>query len=511
MKRLISAAVAVIMTFSGFSVLASDNKQSEELTEIRNFMGVSNRVYESDKILNGWERIDISWSDLEPRFGVFDEEELEKAENEIKSVSETGRKVLVLITGTPVWAVETMPYSFIKDGNEYNVGRLRGIKYEKVVRSVGEKNGDEMQQEELIISPENIRLNKNGAEEWKKFVKYIGEKLKGMTDYIQIYDEPFGKAENFYGSESDYLEEIHKPAAKILQDMGYKVVCGGIPNNYDTDVFLKSLKDNDAFSSIDVFNVYNATTGGLNYLYNQIKAMGIVPYIWQTETGYLNATTYTANNYLRTFYWSLLNKEAPDQFKVFWSEKQDNDTETTLCEGDYGELTQYGKSYNGIINLLSGKNVEIFKDYTNKYGMEFEIFETKSSSEAFLVDNKRVVIANHMVVQNTAGMYSGPDGDSMHTGFSNSFLDMNVYGAKGDYTTKRYTIFGSGWEIPNLKGEDGSIVLLVPVSDTLAAPATSLEETAEAIAANRRDRALTFFTVIDAESFETRGENINEE
>lgn len=509
MKKLISAAVTAIMLFSSFSVSADETEKKQEMSEIQNFMGISNRVYENDEIENGWERVDISWSELEPRFGEYDKTALDEVKAKISLISQKGKKTMVLLCGTPVWAVETMPYSFTKNNEEYSVGRLRGIKYEKPIRDIGKADGDEILWEEKVISPDLLRLNNSGMEEWKKFVKYVGENLAGMTDYVQIYDKPFGNAENFYGSEKDYLTEIHKPAAEILQNMGYKVVCGGIPNNYDVDNFLKAVKENDTMSAIDVFNVYNATTSGLNYFYQQLKALGVVPYIWQTETGYLNATTYTANNYLRTFYWSILNREEPDQFKVFWSEKQDDDSETPLSEAD-GTLTQYGRSYNGIIDLLSGEKVETFNNYTNKYGMKFEIYETKSSSEAFLVDGKRVVIANHMVVQNTAGMYSGPDGDSMHTGFSNSFLDMNVYGAKGDYTTKRYTIFGSGWDIPNLIGDDGSIVLLVPVADTLAAPATNVNETAEAIAANRRDRALTFFTVIDADSFENGGENINE-
>lgn len=465
------------------------------MSQIRNFLGISGRLNTNEEVKNGWERIEIPWESIEPRTGVFDEAKIAEIKKEVKSRQDKGKKILIMISKPPVWAVERNAYSFADGEDNYVMGRLRGIRYAQLIRSLETEVDGDMASEELVLSPERLRLNQKGKEEWKKAVEKIGTEFSGMSEYVQIYDMPFGGVENYYGSKGEFLTDIHKPAADILQGMGYKVVSGGLPNTYSIDEFVALLEENDMLKSIDVFNIYNAAMGSINYLYDVLSAKGINPYIWQTETGYENGAVYMGSSYIKEFYWTLLKNAEPDQFKVFFCENQSDDTQLYLSDGD--DLTQFGRAFNAVSELLEGKKVEKYENYTDMYGMEYVIFERDNSSEAFLVDGTKLVIVNHMAIQNTAGMYAGPNGDSMHTGFSNSYLDMTISGAKGPVISKRYTIFNSGWEIPHEVRENNDIFVSVAVADNLAAPAANINETAEAISANRRDSALHFYTVLE--------------
>jgi len=494
MKKILTTVLSLSILLSHTAILAEENT----LNPIQNFMGRSNSVSVGTNLKNGWERVEVSWEDIESKEGTYNEDKLKEIKKEISDIRNLGKECVIMLTNPPAWASNTEEYTYEDDGVSVKLGIIRGIKYGMPYRNVTKIDNGVETVETNFFTTEQVPMNTRGISAWKSFAEKVSEYFKDDIKYVQIYKNPFGEDGNYFGSLIDFFNEIHEPAAEAFHNNGYKVLTGGVENNLSVDDFVTVIEGADAWNSIDVYSLNYAPMASVDYLYNLLKEKGIEsPSIWITESGYANGVTYTSNFYSRFFCWALERMNVENQFKVFWSEELQG-TEVPLCNTD-GTLTDYGRTYSALITLLDGNEVKLYSDSTNKYSLKPVIYENRSSMEGFIVDNKRIVLASHMMVQNTAGMFTGPDGDSLHLGFSNSFLDITVPGIDltKPYTTKRGTVYGATYEIPHLVGENGEILLSVAVPDNLAAPAQNVGETAEALEANRRDQARTFYTVIE--------------
>lgn len=486
---------ALIFTLFAFCGTAHAAEQSE----IRSFVGTdSTENYE----FAGWTKISASWKDIQKDKGSFDSAAIQRVKTAVQKVREQGKNALVVLENPPVWAAEGKAYGFTKSGKSYTLGYWEGIRYGNLLKTVTEQKEGSLPGESRIAVPAaKQKLSAEGEQEWLAFVKKMTDELTKIgVEYFQIYDMPFGKAEDFYGSDADFMEKIHIPAAEVIRNSGAKVVGGGVRNT-EAESFV-NLLNRFGWDKFDVINLYDAPLSVMNYVYEAGKQKGISPSIWQTQVSFENGESYLPYFLLRSFHWSLARAEKRDQFKIFWAENRNDGVSLPLAD-DEG-LTDFGKVFSSAAKLLSGESIEPFGNYTTQFDLKPQILNNVSASEGFLIDGKKAVIAVHMTKQNNAAIFSSEDYDSLHMGFFNAFVDMYVSGVSKNSTVRRESVLGSGWEINHSFTDDGRMYFVGTVQDTQDAPQFGLALEAQIL--NDKEYTWSFYEVIESRDEIQNGE-----
>lgn len=494
----------VIFMFVCLNIIAPVKAEEANMSVIKNFMGRSNAANDDNTSSIGWERVTVNWDKIEPRVGTVDQKALDTIKTKVLQNKRQGKNVLLMLDAPPIWAVNGESYRFEKDGIQYDMGEWEGVKYGEMLRNLTTYDDKgEGTMKELTFSSHVMPIASKELDSWKDFVELVVQTFSQDSynvKYYQIYNQPFGKVEDFYGTTEQFVNEIHKPAADIIHKYGCKVVSGGLSKSVPIDRFVSILDDTKAWDSIDVFNLYYNTLGSINYLYEEAKKHGKnEPSIWETETGFDNPGTYIPNFYPRVFHWALSHwsSDNPDQFKLFWSETASNDTKLLLS--DKNKLTKYGKEISALEQLLSGKTIEIFKNYSLIPDVKFSPYENDSSTEAFLIDGKKVVIAANMIKENTAAIFAAKNEDTLHLDFTGSLIDMNISGVPNDASVQRVTVLGTGWDIHKKWDESGRLYSYVAIPDKLNAPAVLQNELAENVTGDN-NVVLSFYVRIESDT-----------
>ena len=506
--RSLCLLISAVFIFMVLPVYAIDIEEAEanQLSLIMDFMGRSNAANDDETQGIGWERVNVSWSSLEVREGTIEAAALSAVKDEVMKHINLGKKVLLMLENPPVWAINRGEYTFSDDDINYTVKRYKGIIHGNMIRNLVSDDESGKRIDEIEISANNaaFMLSDNGIEAWKKFVSLIADTFSSspynITHY-QIYNSSYGNIESFCGSGEQFINTIQKPAAEILHSKGLKHVSAGMHAWYSLDSYISDLDAANAWDLIDVFNLYYAPISSVDYLYNAAVERGKKnPAIWQTEVGFKDAETFVPNFYMRAFYWAVQRglTSNRDQFKVFWSEQLSDGN--LLLLSDYGVITALGRSLRTIAEALDGEKVVMFNGVQNNYDIPFEFFVNRSSQEAFLIDDRKVVVATHMLSQNDAGIFNDATGDTMHLDFFVSLLEMTIHGITGNIKPKRVAFNGAAYDLRFIQDEN-SAWMQVPVPDTLGAPPGSDREMfAEAQFMQRRDKTMNFFLVVESDN-----------
>ena len=484
MKKIVSYLVALVFAISSVPVVqAADAENNSDMSYVSNMFGRSNALEYGEAPGIGWENVSVDWAAAEDTSGKIDADYILSVHNTLNAIKSSGKKAMLTIENVPMWAVDKSEFTFDRDEGRYKLGEYIGIKYGKMVRNLTYPDGNV---EEITVGTEQMPVSKRYQYAWTSFVEKIAKEFKadGVV-YVQIGNNPFGSAKEYFSGADEYFTGMHKPAADILHRYGYKVVCGGVSTGFGVTRILDLLDRQNGYDTIDVFNLTYNTLGAVNYMYNELTKKGKEnPSIWLTAVGYENSGVYTPNLYPRFLRWSIDVRDTsnPDQFKIFWSEKAQNGKEIPLCSN--GELTIYGKEIAAIANLLDGKTLNKFDRFEYGAQLNFHIFDNMSSAEGFKTEDGRVVLAAHFLKQNTAAIFSNDSGDTMHVNFSNSYTGIKISDIPRNSIVKRTTVTGNQWEINREWNDDGTVYTEVAVPDKISAPAGNINETAEAVAAN---------------------------
>lgn len=497
-KRIISLFAVLALLLTAAAPVSADNAENTEMSYIVNIMGRSNALEYNETEGIGWENVNVDWSLAEPSRSSIDTNYISELHSTIKNIQKQGKKTMLTIENPPVWAVNKSDLSFDRDDGTYTLSAYIGIKYGKMLRNLTHPDGTT---EEIMADTLQLPVSQSAYSSWTSFVESMAKEFKDDgIEYVQVNSNPFGSVNEYYGGAEDYFVNIHKPAAEILHKYGYKVVCGGVSTGFGVTRILDLLDRQNGYDTIDVFNLTYNTLGAVNYLYNELKTRGIDnPSIWLTAVGYENSGVYTPNLYPRFFRWIIDVRDSsnPDQFKIFWSERAQDGKEIPLSNEE-GQ-TIYGKEIAALARLLDGKTVDKFESFEFSARLNFHIFDNMSSAEGFIMDSGRVVIAAHFLKQNTAAIFSTDDGDTMHVNFSNSYVSANISGIPENSVVKRTTITGTQWEVNKKWDENGDMFMDVAVPDKISAPASNINETAEAIAANSGFMTTFFIEIVPPE------------
>ncbi|HEX4924964.1 MAG TPA: cellulase family glycosylhydrolase [Bdellovibrionales bacterium] len=166
-----------------------------------------------------WVRIDMNWSIMEPKEGVWDFAPFDLA---IANAQAKGLKVFANIGYTPAWH-----------------------------------------------SPNGKESGVPDAEKWKNFVRVAVGRYKDRVRHFGIWNEP--NLEQFWtGSAEQYADVILKPACEIIRqiDSGLKIGAPDLAHLYkptiDVGVFLKAIKNRGADSCIDILTHHVYAEGDLD-------------------------------------------------------------------------------------------------------------------------------------------------------------------------------------------------------------------------------------------------------
>lgn len=470
-------------------------------TPFRNFNGI-NQGPDQDLIGNmAWNRFDFLWGDIEPVKGQINENALNELKSRVLEAKKNGITIVPVLAYTADWAANRTGYSYEFHGLTYEVGPVLSEQNYKFTREVTTKDaaGNVLSKKTQDFAIGNTPPQH--AEDWENYVKLVVS-IFGVApynlQYFQVWNEAYPGSGFWWGGMDQYMDLIHLPAAKVIQQAGKKVVYGGWICGAPVNEFIDLLDRKRAWKSVDVFDLHYMPLEAMDRMYDAAKKRGIDrPYIWQTELGFSINDKFVADTYPRAFYWALTHqaKNQPDQFKLFyfanWAPNDPNAYGYNRSLHSGGELSVKGKTLTTLFGLLNGDQVKPYSSFDTSPELKPEINENLSSAEGFLVDDKRVVVAVHMKNQGDADIFVdwNGKGDTMHLGWESSAITASFKGIGKDWTVKRVDLFGNETQLNWEGGKNGKgMQVSVPVPDT----------NADAKAVNAAGNETIFYIVAEA-------------
>ena len=262
------------------------------------------------------------------------------------------------------------------------------------------------------------------VKDWEEYVRRVVTFLRRPpydVEYFQIWNEAHPLSGFWDGSMDVYMQRVHLPGAKIIRELGGKVVYGGWPCCGTLKEFVTLLDKHQAWDGIDVLDVHYFPLSSWQYLYDAAKERGHRDKaIWQTEIAFTDDPGFVGNSYPRFLHWALAHDwNRPDKYVLFFFAYGSPDDpkaygyHRTCYSGK--DLSHHGMSIQTLGALLAGQKLRLYGPVTSSPPLKPEIDERLGSLEAFSVEN-RIVVAVHLSANNTGSILTdGNDSlDSSH-------------------------------------------------------------------------------------------------
>lgn len=407
--------------------LAGNAVWGEDGITFRNFSGVCHGKMKYDLLWTdsiGWIREDFKWNKLMPSPGKWDEKAFTAYCEQIMEAKKKGVTMLPIIAYSAVWAGENPPESVICGNIKTEYRRQNdGRGYELLrYRKKNSVNGEAWDlYDRRKVSTEKVQSRWLAADrqgDWEDFVRTLVSRLRQppySIEYFQIWNEPWPTSGFWVGDMDTFMTRVHLPAAKIIRELGGKVVYGGWICGAPIEEAVNYFDRHQAWSSIDVLDLHYFPLAAQEYLYREMVKRQLDIGIWQAEIGFGSDPNLVGNLYPRLLHWSLSrNWSYPDKYKYFYFCYQSPDKpeaygyRRTLVSG--GRLSDKGNSLRVLGELFSGGSVAIYQDVTSSPALRPEIDERLSSMECFRV-GKKIICAVHLLENNNAKIFVDWNGD----------------------------------------------------------------------------------------------------
>lgn len=356
----------------------------------------------------GWDREDFSWDKIEPHEGQWNEAELEKWGKRILALKERGINMLpILCYGTP-WAIDLTPRVALQtDSSRVELKQDGNGFFRETYKKA--HNGNWVRESATRVSPNNRwALSADKVQAWENYVRRIVSYYSAPPynlEYFQIWNEAH-PASGFwqFGSMDEYMTRIHLPAAKIIHELGGKVVYGGWPDCGPIRQYIEMLDRHDAWRTIDVHDVHYAKLSVFETIDKAARerGLGTVP-IWQTEIGYVWNTGTIPNLWPRFMAWALdKGWEQPDRYKLFWFPAYTPDDKGSYGYGrsllhGRGNLSAHGEAMRTIGSVFSPGQLGLYSGQVqSRPRLSAQLSHEEPSMEVFTVGDKRIVAAVHL-------------------------------------------------------------------------------------------------------------------
>lgn len=349
-----------------------------------------------------WERQDVSWDSLERQPGVIDQGYLDDLHARLDKAAGGGVTVLPMLGYTAHWAARTSPYTFSHAGSDVEIGPMLSETETSFVRDVTVTAPDG-KSTTTRSTLEKSKTPPRDSAEWKAFVDRVAGELRNRhgLEYFQVWNEACWGSGFWNSGLGDYFSSIHKPAAEAIRSHGAKVVYGGWPAMASATTYADALTDNDAWSSVDVFDLHYHALGDMDALRQAGHAhLGTTVPVWQTEWGFDTDGTAIPNNFPRAFYWGLHNGLAahPDRFKMFWFAWWAPDDPAAYgyrrCLRSDSTASAHGAALATLLQLLDTPSVQRYTDFTTTPALSPSL--AGAAVEGFALPNGRKILAIHL-------------------------------------------------------------------------------------------------------------------
>ncbi|GAA3514312.1 hypothetical protein [Actinocatenispora rupis] len=345
-----------------------------------------------------WDRTDVFWSAAQPTDAPIGQEYLDALTKKWTDAAAAGVTVLPILDSTAPWAVRTDPYTFEFGPNTYAVGPVLSSTDDALHRLVtvtDTATGTPVSSTEEDISRSSTPPR--SVDEWTAYVDAIVGALHSVgVRYFQVWNEAWLGGGFWYGGLKDYLDTVHRPAARVIRSYdGAKVVYGGWAAIGGVDNYIATLDRYDAWGDVDVFDMHYYQPKDMETLHAAAPAEYPDPPIWQTEIGWTSDTSLVSRSYPRVFRWALDHGLAtdPDHHKLFWFAWAGT-PENCLWGGS--APTAHGASVQTLSGLLPGTDVTPFTAFRTDPVLPFDLATDQSSAEGFAVGDTAVVLALHV-------------------------------------------------------------------------------------------------------------------
>ncbi|MBN2641784.1 MAG: hypothetical protein JXR78_09035 [Victivallales bacterium] len=420
MKRISLFLSTMALTTMFMSVKAGE-KQNIPKRTFRNFSGVCHGSINSEPLWKqalGWDRFDVAWASAESTRGKWNQKYIDKISQRILTAKSKGVTFLPIINYSVSWAAECPNQDFEIAGKRFTLKKQPDGRYELRGFNKSFINGKE-QWEEVFnrkVSAHRMGtrwLSENHVSDWENYIRKIVSTYRQAPyelEYFQIWNEAWPTSSFWYGNMDSYMTDVHMPAAKIIHELGGKVVYGGWICGAPISELVKYMDKHSAWNSIDVFDLHYFPISSMEYLYRELSKRGLEHKgIWQTEIGFSSDPNYVGNVYPRVLHWALSRDwNWTDKFKFFYfAYSSPNDPKAygfgrSLLLGK--ELSHSGRSLQAMAEIFSGGELKLYTSVHSKPCLKPELNEKLSSLESFKVGNK-IICAIHMLPANNAKIF----------------------------------------------------------------------------------------------------------
>ncbi len=365
-----------------------------------------------DKAL-GWNRDGLSWQKWQPEPGKWDESYFSQFCQDIRAFRQRGADTLVMLGYNTSWSSEPLsldvPYE-VNYGDQWRreIEVLSDGNYEARTYTRGGPDRDWALDRVFVIKDyrkNKIPLASEHVEDWENYVRKAVSALRKSPyniEYFQIWNEAHPKSGFWDGDLDTYMQRVHLPAAKIVRELGGKVVYGGWIHGAPIEEFIELLDRHQAWQTLDILDVHYMPPRSFDALRKAADSRGHERIgIWQTEIANSPKPYFISNNYPRFLYWSLAHDwDYRDKYKLFFFSYKSpklSEHETAVNRTLYGgeDLSPHGLSLLTLGTLLQGDGMRTYDAVQSRPALRAELDTGASSLESFAVGN-RVILAVHL-------------------------------------------------------------------------------------------------------------------
>ncbi|MBS1368799.1 MAG: hypothetical protein HPZ91_02480 [Lentisphaeria bacterium] len=480
-----AAVVAALLAAGGCAVV---NEAPPADRTFRNFSGVCHGNTKMPELWGsalGWDRMDISWQSVQPeRGGTWDMKALEKFGQRVLAVKARGAKLLPILDYGSGWTTENIPdREFDFGGRRYSITRRADGDFDVRAFNREPVNGKETLVPAYSGKVGAKRMSQrhvqdDQVEEWRAYVRKVVSFLRQEpynVEYFQVWNEAHPTSSFWYGDMDTYMRNVHLPAAKVIRELGGKVVYGGWICGAPVSGLVEYLDRHNAWDSFDVIDIHYFPLAGMEYLKRAMDKRGFGGKgLWQTELGFSSNPNYIGNLYPRILFWALENDwDWADKYKLFYFAFGSPDDRKAYGFGRSlmlgNRLNFSGRSLETLAKLLAGGPLERYAPVRSTPELKFELNELASSMESFRIGN-RIVTAAHVLPNNHAQIFVDWNGelDTLHLDYEMPVLRIAYPEIDASRVAKaeRVSMYGSRTDLTDrIETSAGGIAVGVPIRE----------------------------------------------